>query len=95
MTIEQLKDRVGALYKRRPATVWSTKEIKKLKEIFKRPDVIAELAEIETLYNSGYEYTRGAVETFLNNWSVELDRSRNPRFCKAAKPVDPNMKNGF
>ena len=74
---ETLKDRVNKLFNRRSTTAWSEKEIKQLKAVAKREGVLEELAEIETLYNSGYEYRRKDVITFLNNFSTELDRARS------------------
>ena len=74
---ENLKGRVNKLFNRRSTTAWSEKEIKQLKAVAKREGVLDELAEIETLYNSGYEYKRKDVITFLNNFSTELDRARS------------------
>lgn len=74
---ENLKERVNKLFNRRSSTAWSEKEIKQLKAVAKREGVLEELAEIETLYNSGYEYRRKDVITFLNNFSTELDRARS------------------
>ena len=74
---ENLKDRVNKLFNRRSTTAWSEKEIKQLKAVAKREGVLDELAEIEALYNSGYEYRRKDVITFLNNFSTELDRARS------------------
>lgn len=74
---ENLKDRVNKLFNRRSTTAWSDKETKQLKAIAKREGVLDELTEIEALYNSGYQYRRRDVVTFLNNFDVELDRARN------------------
>ena len=74
---ETLKDRVNALFNRRESTAWSEKEIKQLKAVAKRESVLDELTEIEALYNSGYQYKRKDVITFLNNFSTELDRARS------------------
>ena len=74
---ENLKERVNKLFNRRSSTAWSDKETKQLKAVAKREGVLEELAEIETLYNSGYEYRRKDVITFLNNFSTELDRARS------------------
>ena len=74
---ENLKERVNKLFNRRESTAWSDKETKQLKAVAKREGVLEELAEIETLYNSGYEYRRKDVITFLNNFSTELDRARS------------------
>ena len=75
--VSEIKERVNRLFNRRSSTAWSEKEIKQLKAVAKREGVLEELAEIETLYNSGYEYRRKDVITFLNNFSTELDRARN------------------
>jgi DNA replication protein DnaD len=72
-----LKERIGKLFKRRETTIWDNKEIRKLKEICKRPEVIEELEELERFYNSGYTYKRKDLITFLNNWTGELDKSRS------------------
>lgn len=73
----ELKQRVNSLFHRRETTNWTKKETAKLKEIAKRNDVLEEYKDIERLYNSGYEYRRRDIITFLNNWAVELDRARN------------------
>ena len=86
---EKFKSRIGKLFKRVKTTGWSAKEIKALKNILKRPDAESELAEIEILYNSQFEYKRKAVETFLNNWTIELDRSRD------SKNLIPPQPHGF
>lgn len=75
--VSEIKERVNRLFNRRSSTAWSEKEVKQLKAVAKREGVLEELAEIETLYNSGYEYRRKDVITFLNNFSTELDRARN------------------
>lgn len=75
--VEEVKHRINALFNRRESTAWSEKETKQLKTIAKREGVLDELAEIEALYNSGYQYRRRDVITFLNNFDVELDRARN------------------
>lgn len=74
---EELKHRINALFNRRESTAWSEKETKQLKTIAKREGVLDELTEIEALYNSGYQYRRRDIVTFLNNFNVELDRARN------------------
>lgn len=75
--VSEIKERVNRLFNRRSSTAWSEKEVKQLKAVAKREGVLDELAEIETLYNSGYEYRRKDVITFLNNFSTELDRARS------------------
>ncbi len=76
---EDVKQRIGKLFSRRPSTEWSEKEISKLRKILKRQDVDNELLEIEALYNSPWPYKRKSLETFLNNWTSELDRARDPK----------------
>lgn len=80
-----LKTRINKLFNRRDTTAWSPKETTRLKEISKRPGVLEELEEIEKLYNSGYQYRRRDIITFLNNFTTELDRSRS----QAPKKYDP------
>lgn len=75
--VEDVKHRINILFNRRESTAWSDKETKQLKTVAKREGVLDELTEIETLYNSGYQYRRRDVITFLNNFDVELDRARN------------------
>ena len=73
-----LKTSINSMYRRRETTTWDDKEIQKLKKISKRPEVLTEMAEIKELYDSGYEYRRRDIITFLNNWTGELDRARAP-----------------
>lgn len=97
---ENLKDRVNKLFNRRSTTAWSEKEIKQLKAVAKREGVLDELTEIETLYNSGYQYKRKDVITFLNNFSTELDRARshNQEACQnqgeTSSETEPMYKAG-
>ena len=87
IVFDETKSRIGKIFKRRESTGWSDKEIKVLKAICKRQDVLEELIEIEKLYASPYEYKRTAIETFLNNWTGELDKSRNPaNYKQRGKP---------
>lgn len=73
-----LKNRINALFRRRETTQWDVKEIALLRKIISsRPDVISEMNDIEKLYNSGYQYARRDIKTFLNNWTTEYDRSLN------------------
>lgn len=73
----ELKRRINKLYNRRESTTWSNKEITALRQIAKRNGVLDEMTAIENLYNSGYEYRRRGVITFLNNWATEYDRANN------------------
>ena len=66
-------------------------DIDLLDDVAKREGVLDELTEIETLYNSGYQYRRRDVITFLNNFDVELDRARNkalPTYMGRPRNVD-------
>ena len=97
---ENLKERVNKLFNRRESTAWSDKETKQLKAVAKREGVLDELAEIEALYNSGYEYRRKDVITFLNNFATELDRARNsnqgtcPNQGETSSEAEPMYKAG-
>lgn len=75
--IDGVQQRISEIFKRKPETKWSEKELKKLKEIKKRSDCIPELAELEDFYKSDYEYKRHDIEAFLNNWTGEIDKARN------------------
>ena len=97
---ENLKGRVNRLFNRRSSTAWSEKEIKQLKAVAKREGVLDELTEIEAFYNSGYEYRRKDVITFLNNFATELDRARNsnqgtcPNQGETSSEAEPMYKAG-
>lgn len=69
---DAVKEKINAHFKRRPTTPWTVKEIARLKELIKRPDIISECDSILYLYRN-YEYQRKTVQTLLNNWSGELD----------------------
>lgn len=73
----ELKQRINTLFHRRQSTTWTAKETATLRQIAKRNGVLDEMTDIEKLYNSGYEYRRRDIGTFLNNWAVELDRANN------------------
>lgn len=98
--VSEIKERVNRLFNRRSSTAWSDKETKQLKAVAKREGVLDELAEIETLYNSGYEYRRKDVITFLNNFATELDRARNsnqgtcPNQGETSSEAEPMYKAG-
>lgn len=77
--VAELKSRINTLFHRRERTTWAVNEERRLHEISRRNDVLAECGEIEALYNSDYPYRRRAVLTFLNNWAAELDRARNSK----------------
>ena len=98
--VSEIKERVNRLFNRRSSTAWSDKETKQLKAVAKREGVLDELAEIEALYNSGYEYRRKDVITFLNNFATELDRARNsnqgtcPNQGETSSEAEPMYKAG-
>lgn len=98
--VSEIKERVNRLFNRRSSTAWSEKEVKQLKAVAKREGVLDELAEIEALYNSGYEYRRKDVITFLNNFATELDRARNsnqgtcPNQGETSSEAEPMYKAG-
>ena len=98
--VSEIKERVNRLFNRRSSTAWSEKETKQLKAVAKREGVLDELAEIEAFYNSGYEYRRKDVITFLNNFATELDRARNsnqgtcPNQGETSSEAEPMYKAG-
>ena len=64
-------------YHRRKSTRWSEAELRKLRDVSLRPEVLRELRTIGLAYRGGYEYARHDIVTLLNNWTVELDRAEN------------------
>ena len=75
--LEAFRLRVGAMIRRRPATQWSTKEIKTLKEIFDFNTPEEDLVALEARYQSDDKYLRRELMTLLNNWNGEIDKSRS------------------
>lgn len=75
----ELQIRLGALFRRRPDTRWSQKEIKALKAIG-NPDE-DDLRRLEAYYSARLprdgDYRRTTLLVLLNNFSGELDRARN------------------
>ena len=70
--------RIGAWFKRRPATKWTKKELKALKEIGEIDD--QDFDALEKYYTADIskdDYRRQTIATLLNNWPGELDRARN------------------
>jgi len=67
---------INALFNRKDSTEWASKEQTKLNELVKRADFKNELSELTKFYNSNYQYKRRDIQTFLNNWTTELDRAR-------------------
>lgn len=71
--------RLGALFKRRPSTVWSKNEIKALKAIGKIESHDLEL--LEAYYRDripdANDWRRKDLQTLLNNFNGEVDRARN------------------
>jgi hypothetical protein len=75
--VGEFKQRVGAIFKRRSATLWSSEEIK----AFKALEIEAgDLELVEAYYRSevGKEgsYTRTSLLTFLRHYPGEVDRAR-------------------
>lgn len=66
--------RIAVLFGRKLTTEWSDKEIQAFKKIAKQPDEDFEL--VEKLYQSEYEFLRHDLQTFLNNFTGEVDKAR-------------------
>jgi len=75
--LEAFRLRIGAWFKRRPDTRWSTLEIKLLKEAFNSGFTSEELDLLEQFYRSGSQYRRKDIKTLFNNWNTEFDRIRS------------------
>lgn len=86
--LEAFRLRVGAMVRRRPTTHWSTKEIKALKEVFAFNTPEEDLVALEARYKSNDLYLRKELETLLNHWNGEIDKSRSPLLpCAGVSPA--------
>jgi len=74
------------MVRRRPTTQWSTKEIKALKEVFAFNTPEEDLVALEARYKSNDQYLRKELETLLNHWNGEIDKSRSPLLPCAGVP---------
>ena len=75
--------RIGNLFRRRPITPWSEKEIRQYKKLFKAGCFASldDLDLIERYYaferrKGDKGYHRRDLQTFLNNYPSELDRAK-------------------
>ena len=75
--LEAFRLRVGAMLRRRPSTKWSTSEIKKLKEVFDLNTPEEDLVRLEQRYKSNDPYLRRELETLLNHWNGEIDKTQS------------------
>jgi hypothetical protein len=75
--LEAFRLRVGAMLRRRPSTKWSTSEIKKLKEVFELNTPEEDLVRLEQRYKSNDPYLRRELETLLNHWNGEIDKTQS------------------
>ena len=75
--LEAFRLRVGAMLRRRPSTKWSTGEIKKLKEVFDLNTPEEDLVRLEQRYKSNDPYLRKELDTLLNHWNGEIDKTQN------------------
>ena len=86
--LEAFRLRVGAMVRRRPTTHWSTKEIKALKEVFAFNTPEEDLVALEARYKSNDQYLRKELETLLNHWNGEIDKSRSSLLpCAGVSPA--------
>jgi hypothetical protein len=74
---EAFRLRVGAMLRRRPSTKWSTGEIKKLKEVFNLNTPEEDLVRLEQRYKSNDPYLRKELDTLLNHWNGEIDKTQS------------------
>ena len=75
--LEAFRLRVGAMLRRRPSTKWSTSEIKKLKEVFELNTPEEDLVRLEQRYKSNDPYLSRELETLLNHWNGEIDKTQS------------------
>jgi hypothetical protein len=73
----ELKTRLGAIFKRRPTTLWGTEEIKAFAALVIDPE---DLQVVEEYYKSEAKkedsYCRTSLLTLLRHWSGEVDKAR-------------------
>ena len=84
--LEAFRLRVGAMLRRRPSTKWSTSEIKKLKEVFDLNTPEEDLVRLEQRYKSNDPYLRRELETLLNHWNGEIDKTQSDLISGNNKP---------
>jgi hypothetical protein len=65
------------MLRRRPSTKWSTGEIKKLKEVFDLNTPEEDLVRLEQRYKSNDPYLRKELDTLLNHWNGEIDKTQS------------------
>lgn len=75
--IEAFKIRVGSMFRRRPNTAWSPKEMKALAAVLKFETPEEDILALEKRYATNDKYLRKDVITLLNNWNGEIDKARN------------------
>jgi len=82
-----IRDRLNALFKREPSFPWGNDEEHYLLDVAKRPNCLAEMAEIEAFWAAG-NYRPQSVRSLLDGWPALLDRARNHRenMARNAKP---------
>lgn len=91
-----LRSKLSAMYGRRDTTEWSGKELNKLREVAKRPDSLTELSAIQQYYDflkngpPDKDYHRRDIQTLLNNWPGELDRTQNRRISSGRSSTASN-----
>lgn len=79
--------RIHKLFHRGPRASWSDKELKTLSKL--EPFDDDDFALVETYYlNSGNQFLRTEVQTFLNNYQGEVDKARLWRKPVAAPSIE-------
>ena len=69
--------RIGAIFKRRPNTLWTKKEMDALKSMLNTDEADIVLIEQDYAADHGEEdIRRQDIQTLLNNWPSEVDRAR-------------------
>ena len=71
-----LRSKLNALFKRADSSLWGNAEEHYLVDIVKRPDCLAEMAEIERFFAKG-SFCPQSVKSLLEHWTETLDRARN------------------
>lgn len=82
--------RIGALFGRKPKTLWTIYEVEALQQIgdLDEDDIVA----LEDYYLNfqvvnGFDPRRRDLATLLNNWTTEIDRARQWKKTKLPSPT--------
>ena len=93
-----IESRIGNLYQRPKGTVSTYTEQSAISEISRRPEALAELAELEAFHKKPDNFFPQSMQKLLANWHETLDRARTYETRKKShanhRPTNPNRNEG-